>query len=136
MAVAGKPLPPGGVVAVTPVSVLEHSLVELKVGVSESLKVDPDIVTIQLDFDDAGRPLPIVNVGHSPHLRQFVRQMSGAKTEEDLEAALKAHINMTLKIIYHQWLAIFKERMERINRVRKDLMPAKIVDLLHGHPDT
>jgi hypothetical protein len=135
MAMAGKPLPPGGVAAVTPITVLEHSLMELKMGVAEALPVNPDVITIEMDVDAAGRPLPQINVGRDPALRTFVRKVTGAKAPEDVDKAVQDHVMKVNKVVYRQWLEVLSERMNRISLVRKDLLPTKIVDKLHGHPD-
>lgn len=130
MAMAGKPLPPGGVAAITPTLVLEHSLGDLRAAISYALQVPLGVVRIRLDSDDAGRPLPIVDVGHSPDLRKLVRRMANTNTEEELQVALQQHVATVNKIVYHEWLGHLTIRLDSCAKVRADLMPAKIEDML------
>jgi hypothetical protein len=129
---AGDPLPPGGVFIMNKRAVLLDELFRLHVEAAHGLGVAFEQVTVDLDIDAMGRPVPTVDVrpppGWMPDLPKRVIMEAG----KDREQLANEYVSGYLQQLYKQLQERIAVRVRSLSANRPELQPQEVI---RGQPE-
>jgi hypothetical protein len=125
---AGIPLPPGMYFCLNKGTVLKDALSRCRVGIAQRLSMPLSCVIFDLDWDDAGRLLPKIDVDPPDEwLAKWTGKHDGGTRVEEFA---KEHIMGVVRDAYRVLQHDIVERVGGLLYDRPDLLPKCVEDLL------
>jgi hypothetical protein len=128
---SGNPLPPGGTFILNRRAVLLDELFRLHLEAAHGLGVPFDAITVDIEMDARGRPVPKVDVkpppGWMPDVPKRVIIEAG-----DNDKVMSEYIAGYLKVLYGQMSDRITVRVKSLSQVRAELAPKEIIRAQEG----